>query len=400
MADLPSDPMAREDGSITEHRRGGRLIGWRVRVREEGRRVSYGIYPTLDEAERKLAAVLALRDSTSRETTLAAWGETWLRGRERAGHRAWKKDRARWTKWIGASWIARLPLRRVQRADVVRFLRELHEAKSDRGKPLSRQSIVHVLNLLRRCLHDALDEGRASSNAAADVSVPRLRGASREEPWAWLTAGEIADVLSLPVARGSSKAPNRRAPDGSETDTITPAQRAIFTVAIYAGLRAGELWALTWGDVVLDGDRPELVVRASNAGPTKSGKVRRVPLLAPAREALESWRSIAPGVGAALVWPHRARSGSRRHHEGYDADWGRARALAGIQRRVRFHDLRHTCASHLVQGTWGRAWRLEEVAQLLGHASVTTAERYSHMAPGGLHDVARATAPVIPLRKT
>jgi integrase len=54
--------------------------------------------------------------------------------------------------------------------------------------------------------------------------------------------------------------------------------------------------------------------------------------------------------------------------------------MAGITRRVRFHDLRHTCASSLVAGWWGRAWRLEEVKAILGHGSVTMTERYAHLA--------------------
>jgi integrase len=48
---------------------------------------------------------------------------------------------------------------------------------------------------------------------------------------------------------------------------------------------------------------------------------------------------------------------------------------------VRFHDLRHTCASHLVSGTWGRAWRLEEVRDYLGHSNISVTQRYAHMSP-------------------
>lgn len=51
---------------------------------------------------------------------------------------------------------------------------------------------------------------------------------------------------------------------------------------------------------------------------------------------------------------------------------------------MRFHDFRHTFASHLVMGTWGRAWRVEEVQVLLGHTSITTTQRYAHLAPEGL----------------
>lgn len=57
-------------------------------------------------------------------------------------------------------------------------------------------------------------------------------------------------------------------------------------------------------------------------------------------------------------------------------------------------DLRHTCASHLLRGTWvrhgwiDRALTMQEVSAWLGHASVTTTERYyARLAPGGLLDV-------------
>lgn len=93
------------------------------------------------------------------------------------------------------------------------------------------------------------------------------------------------------------------------------------------------------------------------------------------------------------VWP--AADGAC-HRDGYDAGWARVLRLAGITRRVRFHDLRHTCASHLVQGTWGRVWTLAEVRTVLGHGSVRLTERYAHLCPGGIHDAARATPGAVP----
>ena len=47
-----------------------------------------------------------------------------------------------------------------------------------------------------------------------------------------------------------------------------------------------------------------------------------------------------------------------------------------------------TIASHLIMGTWGRAWRLEEVQVVLGHASRTTTERYARLAPDSIRRVA------------
>jgi len=77
------------------------------------------------------------------------------------------------------------------------------------------------------------------------------------------------------------------------------------------------------------------------------------------------------------------------HTKGYDAQWAKKwRSAAGMRADVRVHDLRHTCASHLIMGTWGRAWRLEEVQVVLGHASRTTTERYARLAPDSIRRVA------------
>jgi Phage integrase family len=68
------------------------------------------------------------------------------------------------------------------------------------------------------------------------------------------------------------------------------------------------------------------------------------------------------------------------------------RKAAGIDRHVRWHDLRHTFASSLVAGVWGGdAWRLDEVRDLLGHSSVTVTEQYAHLAPSALAKSAAAT---------
>ncbi len=48
-------------------------------------------------------------------------------------------------------------------------------------------------------------------------------------------------------------------------------------------------------------------------------------------------------------------------------------------RRVRFHDLRHTCASHLVMGTWGRQWTVNEVSAFIGHSDISVTQRYAHL---------------------
>ncbi|MBN4059060.1 tyrosine-type recombinase/integrase [Endomicrobium sp. AH-315-J14] len=101
-----------------------------------------------------------------------------------------------------------------------------------------------------------------------------------------------------------------------------------------------------------------------------------MPLLGPARKALEEWRRRGNGYG--LVFPSVRGEG---HRNGYQCNLKRCLTRAGIDRHVRFHDLRHTCGTHLVQGSWGRVWSLYEVRDMLGHSTVTTTERYAHMAP-------------------
>ena len=159
--------------------------------------------------------------------------------------------------------------------------------------------------------------------------------------------------------------------------------------AIGTGLRQGEQWSLRWADVDLN--KMELTVRYGSEGqPTKSGKIRRIPLFGLAKDAFVA---LLYHVGDAepkrsVVFP--ALRGDRRQ-KGEPADWKAWVRAAGITRNVRWHDLRHTCASSLVAGWWGRRWSLYEVKEMLGHASITTTERYAHLADSALKLAARET---------
>lgn len=364
------------NGSIGKERQRDGSIRYRVRLYVEGERRSYGLYETMDAAEDALAAALEQRGALASGTTLRTWGDAWLSKRERSGRvRGIAKERRCWDKHVTASELGAMPLTRVRRKHVVAFLEAIADTTS-----LSRQTIAHVRRLVIGAFESAIDAGRVDENPARGARLP-FREESAEESWTWLTQAEIDRVLALPVVDAGRGARRR--------GTVTPMQHAAFVVAVFAGLRAGELWGLRWRDVILDDHRPELVVRLSRDLPTKNGKTRRVPMLAAVWTALAAWKAIAPGVGDAIVFPADDR---RPHRDGYDAGWARVKRLAGItDRRVRWHDLRHTCASHLVSGTWGRAWRLEEVRDFLGHESIKTTQRYAHLAPGGLHDAAKAT---------
>ena len=375
------------------------LPSGRFRVRltlADGSRKNSRTYATREEAQRFLDAALAeLAEHEAAPTgalTLLTWGDKWLDRRETSGvHRAIASERSTWKNHVSTAPFASWPLSDITRRDVKEWVEALSRKKAlapaawKTGTPkrtnrtVSRQTVVHALNLLRKCLADAIDDELLhGDNPAKDVRVPKRP--STEEGWTYLTLEEIERLLT-----------GKRVP---------VAAQLLYTVAIYSGLRQGELWGLRWDDVRVDGPQPQVTVRYSHRGPTKSGKVRHVPLLAPAREALRRWKDQCPKSDEGLVFP--TVTGCRRRKSD-EAGWRDRRieknviepghkTLAGITRRVRFHDLRHTCASHLIMGTWGRAWRIEEVCAFLGHSDISVTQRYAHLSPDHLSKAAAETA--------
>lgn len=368
---------------------------FRVRYRTpDGKRRSK-TYDTQAEAE-MMRKGCELLYGGSASLTLDGYAEGWFEARELSrAYRSVDHERVTWRTHIEGTEVGTMPLKNLARRDVKAWLDALKAKKArltQRGSTevrfsdryIARSTIESALVLLRCILEGALEAELIPVNPARGVKVGR-RIASTSEGWTFLTAKEIDQVQTSPA--------------------IPSPERTIFVTAIFSGLREGELWGLRWEDVDLS-ERFELVVRFSHQGPTKSGKVRRVPLLGPARAALEAWKPVCPANRLGLVFPG-PRGGQRA--EDTDARWSdqhipRSRQkpggpivrpgyknLIGITRRVRFHDLRHTCASHLAMGTWGRSWRLEEIRDFLGHSSITTTQRYAHLSPEHLHRAASET---------
>lgn len=123
---------------------------------------------------------------------------------------------------------------------------------------------------------------------------------------------------------------------------------AAIWIALLTGARRGEILAMKPEDVVGN----SILIRASN---TKTLKTRSVPIAAALREYL-------------------AYLPLQMNYEGLKTGFRRAREAAGMP-EVRFHDLRHSCASQLVN----MGERLEVVRDILGHSTVKTTERYSHL---------------------
>ena len=150
--------------------------------------------------------------------------------------------------------------------------------------------------------------------------------------------------------------------------------RVACELAVYAGLRQGEVAGLRWSAV--DFERGTLQIDRSYDGPTKSKHARAVPLAPELAAKLKRWRLETGAASRGYVVAIGGRMMSER------ADLAkrtrRACKAAGIE-PVTFHQLRHTYASHLAQRV-----ALPIVGAVLGHADPKTTARYAHVDTGAL----------------
>lgn len=147
----------------------------------------------------------------------------------------------------------------------------------------------------------------------------------------------------------------------------------LILVALHTGLRRGELLALRWADIDLTHAR--LTVRGTTA---KSGRTRYVPLNVDAVQVLRNWRAgRTPDQHAPTAVVFAGPDGAPMFS--LKTSWTKV-AKAAKLKGVRFHDLRHTFASKLVQA----GVDLNTVRALLGHADLKMTLRYAHLAPNNL----------------
>ncbi len=169
---------------------------------------------------------------------------------------------------------------------------------------------------------------------------------------------------------------------------LTPDYRAVILFALATGLRRENVVGLTWEDV--DREPDMIVLRTKSANPGR--KWHRVPITRQVRAIL----STRKGHHEARVFTYEARrtdkGNSRRPGRirgqryvitpsGLRAELKRAAARAGVA-DFTMHDTRHTAATRLL----GATGNLRMVQRLLGHASITTTAKYTHVFDAELAD--------------
>jgi integrase len=240
-----------------------------------------------------------------------------------------------------------------------------------------------TVNKARQLVCAIFNYGMRPSTYALATNPAQHADRRREPDQATLAfySSEKVEALAQALAAGAHRDPSRPAVSEEEATARAgdDAQDAeVVRVAAYAGLRRGELVALRWRDVDFAGQK--LIVRRALSGEsevrsTKSRRAREVPLPDQAATALERLHRRGEFTGPDdYVFANRL--GRRLDPSALRRRYERARDTADLE-PLRFHDLRHTYGSLLVAG----GIDLPSVKAAMGHARITTTERYLHARP-------------------
>jgi integrase/recombinase XerC len=239
------------------------------------------------------------------------------------------------------------------------------------AKDHGRRSQGRALSALRTFFRWACRVGEAATNPAQRVRTPKAPQLLPRH----LRPGEIEALLAAPAG----------------DEPMAQRDRAILELLYATGLRVAELVGLDWRDLELK----ERVLRTVGKG----GKERMVPFGRPAQAALRAWR----GGWSALRERHAAGSPGLSAEEPLFVNLRGERLTDRSVRRIldRYvdatataagvhpHTLRHTFATHLLEG----GADLRAIQELLGHSSLSTTQRYTHVDIERLQSVYRDAHP-------
>jgi integrase/recombinase XerC len=285
--------------------------------------------------------------------------QRWLKHERRASAHtlaAYRRDLASFLAFL-ASHLGKQPaladLSRLARLDVRGWL----AARAAAG--LQAASTARALSVVRSFFRFLNRRGRIGNPVLAGVRAPRL---PRTVPKS-LTAAEAEEAIDA-------------AGDSSGDDWITKRDTAILALLYGSGLRLGEALSLNRGDAppAQGAEIATLVV----AG--KGRKQRAVPVLPAVAAAIEDYLDACPYGGDADAPLFRGARGARLNPRLVQLRLRGLRARLGLPESATPHALRHSFATHLLAG----GGDLRAIQELLGHASLSTTQRYTDVDAGRL----------------
>jgi integrase/recombinase XerD len=272
--------------------------------------------------------------------------------------KSYRRDLRRYLRFLDARGVTELT--QVDEAGVAEFLVHLREGDSEHP-PLSAGSagraVVAVRGFHRFAVRDGLSEGDPAAAVRPPAPAKRLPKA--------LPVADIARILDAAAAPGTA---------------LALRDRALLELLYGSGARISEAVGLDVDDVDLESGA--VLLRG------KGSKERVVPFGSLAREAVSAYLTRSrpvlvagrSGAGGALFLNAR---GGRLSRQSAWTVLVRAAERAGVTAEVSPHTLRHSFATHLIDG--GADVRV--VQELLGHASVTTTQVYTLVTVDSLREV-------------
>ncbi|HBG04390.1 MAG: tyrosine recombinase XerC [Geobacteraceae bacterium GWC2_58_44] len=218
----------------------------------------------------------------------------------------------------------------------------------------TKSSIGRKLSAIRALFRYLLREGRLARNPAELVGTPKKE---KRLPF-HLNIDQVTALVDAPSATGE----------------LPLRDRAVLETLYSCGIRVSELTGMNVGDLDLEGGLARVL--------GKGGKERIVPVGSCAREALAAYlvERGNPAASAPLILNARGGRLTRRSiGRVVDAHM----LLIATMRKVSPHTLRHTFATHLLEG----GADLRAIQELLGHASLSTTQKYTHVSIDRLMEV-------------
>ncbi len=268
--------------------------------------------------------------------------------------RAYRGDLERFLKFLARDYLNVRPTE-VRPSDVEPAMVRAFLASMTRQK-LKRQSQGRALSAVKSLFRFACLEGRLPANPASGVRTPKSETTLPRH----LRPGEVERLIESP----------------SGDEPLARRDRAVLELLYATGLRVGELVSLDWNNIDLEAR----VLRVLGKG----GKERMVPFGAPAADALKAWlppweelfasRKVVAGRDnrePVFLNSTGARLGDRSVRTLID----HYSAAAGLPPGVHPHTLRHTFATHLLE----EGADLRTIQELLGHSSLATTQKYTHV---------------------
>ena len=233
-----------------------------------------------------------------------------------------------------------------------------------RARGLSPRSVARHVVTLRRLLVFLETEGLVQENPMPNVLS---RSAARKLPHT-LSSDDVRKLLAQPDA----------------SQTLGSRDQALLELLYATGLRVSELVSLQTRQIDFQGGY--LTVKG------KGAKVRAVPFGKWARDKLSRYlKEIRPRIlkGKTSLYVFTNRSGKPLSRQGFWKLIRRYALAAGIDKRVTPHTLRHSFATHLLEG----GADLRSVQLMLGHADISTTQIYTHVDGARLKKVHREFHP-------